>query len=276
MSTTNLRRLTGASAAPLFLLLCVAALSPATAARAQARQEVDRNDESTRSIEPVRSNESNSSRSDDSSSNSSSNNSSNSSSNDSSSSSSKVDSSSINNDSSGGDRVGGDEGGRGRGSGRGDGGGRNRGDGDGRHRHRDNPGGGGAGTGGGEGRGGRHHGGRGDGDHRRGRRHDGDDKDHHKRRRHSRDDETIYQPTEIDNSASAQASDDRDECQRGYDQGLRTGASDARKGMTNDPYRSRHYKNGGGGFFSWGRSGADKQAYRDCFLRGYEEGYRNP
>jgi hypothetical protein len=46
--------------------------------------------------------------------------------------------------------------------------------------------------------------------------------------------------------------------------------------MTNDPYRSRHYQNGGGGFWSWGRGAADKQAYRDCFLRGYEEGYRNP
>jgi hypothetical protein len=46
--------------------------------------------------------------------------------------------------------------------------------------------------------------------------------------------------------------------------------------MTNDPYRSRHYRNGGGGFFSLGRGAADKQSYRDCFLRGYEEGYRNP
>jgi hypothetical protein len=46
--------------------------------------------------------------------------------------------------------------------------------------------------------------------------------------------------------------------------------------MSNDPYRSRHYRNGGGGFFSIGRSAGDKQSYRDCFLRGYEEGYRNP
>jgi hypothetical protein len=46
--------------------------------------------------------------------------------------------------------------------------------------------------------------------------------------------------------------------------------------MTKDPYRSHHYKNGGGGFWSWGRNGADKQEYRDCFLRGYEEGYQNP
>jgi hypothetical protein len=46
--------------------------------------------------------------------------------------------------------------------------------------------------------------------------------------------------------------------------------------MSNDPYRSRHYRNGGGGFFSWGRSDAEKQAYRDCFLRGYEDGFRNP
>ena len=68
----------------------------------------------------------------------------------------------------------------------------------------------------------------------------------------------------------------QDECDRGYDAGLRTGAKDARRGQSSDPYSSDHYKSGGGGFFSWGRSAAAKKAYRDCFLKGYEEGYRNP
>ncbi|MBV9925103.1 MAG: hypothetical protein JOZ96_08825 [Acidobacteria bacterium] len=140
--------------------------------------------------------------------------------------------------------------------------------------------GGGSGNGGGNrgGEGGRHHGGgRGDGDNHRdhGRRHDKDDRDHHRdRHRHSRYDDTIYQPT--DNNAGYQVGDGRDECQRGYDQGYATGLSDARRGQSKDPYRSRHYKNGGGGFWTLGRSAADKQAYRDCFLRGYEEGFGAP
>ncbi|HEX7314654.1 MAG TPA: hypothetical protein VF297_12075 [Pyrinomonadaceae bacterium] len=80
----------------------------------------------------------------------------------------------------------------------------------------------------------------------------------------------------INNSSSAQGRDDRDECERGYEEGRRVGSMDALRGQTNDPQRSRHYKRGGGGIISWGRSEAAKQAYRDCFLRGYEEGYRNP
>ena len=66
------------------------------------------------------------------------------------------------------------------------------------------------------------------------------------------------------------------ECDRGYEDGLKTGAKDARRGQSNDPRRSGNYKSGGGGFFSWGRSDAAKRAYRDCFVKGYEEGYRNP
>ena len=68
----------------------------------------------------------------------------------------------------------------------------------------------------------------------------------------------------------------QEECDRGYDAGLRTGAKDARRGQSNDPYRSGNYKSGGGGFFSLGRSATAKKAYRDCFLKGYEEGYRDP
>ena len=68
----------------------------------------------------------------------------------------------------------------------------------------------------------------------------------------------------------------QEECDRGYDDGLKTGAKDARRGQSNDPLRSGNYQRGGGGFFSWGRSAAAKKAYRDCFLKGYEEGFRNP
>jgi hypothetical protein len=68
----------------------------------------------------------------------------------------------------------------------------------------------------------------------------------------------------------------QDKCDRGYEDGLRAGAKDARRGQSNDPYSSGSYQRGGGGFFSWGRSDAEKRAYRDCFLKGYEEGYRNP
>ena len=65
------------------------------------------------------------------------------------------------------------------------------------------------------------------------------------------------------------------ECDRGYDDGLYTGANDARRGQPYDPQRSHFFKRGGGGLFSIGRSGTAKQDYRDCFLRGYEEGFRN-
>jgi hypothetical protein len=66
-----------------------------------------------------------------------------------------------------------------------------------------------------------------------------------------------------------------DECERGYDDGLYTGANDARRGQSHDPQRSHFYKRGGGGFFSIGRSSTAKQEYRNCFLQGYEEGFRN-
>jgi hypothetical protein len=52
------------------------------------------------------------------------------------------------------------------------------------------------------------------------------------------------------------------ELNRGYQQGLNTGASDGQKGQSYDPQRSRHFKN------------ASTQAFRDGFVRGYDEGYR--
>ncbi len=52
------------------------------------------------------------------------------------------------------------------------------------------------------------------------------------------------------------------ELNRGYQQGLNTGASDGQRGQSYDPQRSRHWKN------------ASTQAFRDGFVRGYDQGYR--
>lgn len=62
---------------------------------------------------------------------------------------------------------------------------------------------------------------------------------------------------------------------RGYQDGLNTGASDANRGQSYDPQRSHYYRNATYGYDSpYGSKGAYKQAYRDGFLRGYEQGYR--
>jgi hypothetical protein len=52
------------------------------------------------------------------------------------------------------------------------------------------------------------------------------------------------------------------ELNRGYQQGLSTGASDGQRGQSYSPQRSRHYKN------------ASTQAFREGFVRGYDQGYR--
>ncbi len=52
------------------------------------------------------------------------------------------------------------------------------------------------------------------------------------------------------------------ELDRGYQQGLNTGASDGQRGQNYDPQRSRHFKN------------ASFQAFREGFVRGYDQGYR--
>lgn len=48
----------------------------------------------------------------------------------------------------------------------------------------------------------------------------------------------------------------------GYQQGLNTGASDGQARKTYNPERSRYYQN------------ASSQAFREGFVRGYDEGYR--
>jgi len=52
------------------------------------------------------------------------------------------------------------------------------------------------------------------------------------------------------------------ELNRGYQQGLNTGASDGQRNKTYSPERSHYYQN------------ASSQAYREGFVRGYDAGYR--
>lgn len=52
------------------------------------------------------------------------------------------------------------------------------------------------------------------------------------------------------------------ELNRGYQQGLSTGSSDAQRGQSYSPQRSRHYRN------------ASSQAFLQGFVRGYDQGYR--
>jgi len=57
---------------------------------------------------------------------------------------------------------------------------------------------------------------------------------------------------------------------------LFTGANDARRGQIFQPERSHFYTGATHGYnSSFGNKDIYKQAYRDGFLRGYEEGYRN-
>jgi len=52
------------------------------------------------------------------------------------------------------------------------------------------------------------------------------------------------------------------ELNAGYQQGLNTGASDGQKNKSYSPERSKYYKN------------ASTQAFREGFVRGYDQGYR--
>jgi hypothetical protein len=52
------------------------------------------------------------------------------------------------------------------------------------------------------------------------------------------------------------------ELNRGYQQGLQTGASDAQRGQSYNPERSRYYRN------------PSSLEFREGFVRGYEQGYR--
>src|SRR5947199_4418748 len=66
---------------------------------------------------------------------------------------------------------------------------------------------------------------------------------------------------------------------QGYQDGLYTGSNDAQRGQSYNPQRSHFYRNGHGNYGGYGNNvkygnRSDQQAYRDGFLRGYDEGFR--
>jgi flagellar biosynthesis/type III secretory pathway protein FliH len=64
--------------------------------------------------------------------------------------------------------------------------------------------------------------------------------------------------------------DRRDARQDGYRDGLREGAEDARARRRSNPTREVAYRRAGGE-----NSHRERQAYRNGFVQGYNEGYRN-
>jgi hypothetical protein len=62
---------------------------------------------------------------------------------------------------------------------------------------------------------------------------------------------------------------------QGYQDGLYTGSSDAQRGQNYNPQRSHFYRNGHGNSGGYNGNGYQyQQAYRNGFLRGYDEGFR--
>src|SRR5712692_4251172 len=67
---------------------------------------------------------------------------------------------------------------------------------------------------------------------------------------------------------------------QGYRDGFYNGSNDAQRGQNYDPQRSHFYRNGHGDNGNYGNNGrygngyGYSQAYRDGFLRGYDEGFR--
>jgi len=63
--------------------------------------------------------------------------------------------------------------------------------------------------------------------------------------------------------------------QQGYSWGMNVGASDAQRGQSYDPRRSRHWRNATEGYnSSYGNKGQYKQVFRDAFEQGYREGFQ--
>ena len=63
--------------------------------------------------------------------------------------------------------------------------------------------------------------------------------------------------------------------QQGYNAGLRTGASDAQRGQSYSPQRSRYWRNATDGYRSgYGNRGQYQQVFRSAFAQGYREGYQ--
>ena len=64
---------------------------------------------------------------------------------------------------------------------------------------------------------------------------------------------------------------------QGFQDGIYTGSRDAQRGQSYNPQRSHFYRNGhgdNGGYGRYGNSYQYQQAYRNGFLRGYDQGFR--
>jgi hypothetical protein len=67
---------------------------------------------------------------------------------------------------------------------------------------------------------------------------------------------------------------------QGYQDGQYTGSNDAQRRQSYNPQRSHFYRNGHGSYGGYGNNGRYgggyqyQQAYREGFLRGYDQGYR--
>jgi hypothetical protein len=64
---------------------------------------------------------------------------------------------------------------------------------------------------------------------------------------------------------------------QGFQDGAYTGSRDAQRGQSYNPQRSHFYRNGhgdNGGYGNYGNSYQYQQAYRQGFLRGYDQGFR--
>lgn len=63
--------------------------------------------------------------------------------------------------------------------------------------------------------------------------------------------------------------------QHGYSYGMRVGASDAQRGQSYSPQRSRYWRNATEGYSSsFGNRGLYRQVFRQAFEQGYREGYQ--
>jgi len=61
--------------------------------------------------------------------------------------------------------------------------------------------------------------------------------------------------------------------QQGYSWGMNVGASDAQRGQSFNPQRSKYWRNATEGY-SYGNKGQYKQIFRDAFEQGYREGFQ--
>jgi hypothetical protein len=105
-------------------------------------------------------------------------------------------------------------------------------------------------------------------------RRDRDDRDYRRNRDNRRNDRGYGNDRYGQNGINQIAMND------GYQDGIYTGQRDAQRGQNYDPQRSHFYRNGhgdNGRYSNNGRYGGGyqyEQAYRDGFLRGYDQGFR--